>query len=112
MIPEDEVAYHVGSRSYTDFSDTYLSSYPNDCTLGIEMCVQDAEGSYRDDTKYSTASLCADICTRYGLDPFKHIITHQMVVGWKKCPKWYCDHPEDLQYFKHVVSDIIESKEG
>ena len=38
-LPEDEMAYHVGSTSYTKEALSQLSSYPNNCTVGIEMCL-------------------------------------------------------------------------
>jgi N-acetylmuramoyl-L-alanine amidase CwlA len=40
-VPENEMAYHVGANSYTTEALEKLSVYPNDCTIGIEMCVND-----------------------------------------------------------------------
>ena len=37
-LPEEEIAYHVGANKYTPNALKYLSSYPNNCTLGIELC--------------------------------------------------------------------------
>jgi N-acetylmuramoyl-L-alanine amidase CwlA len=38
-VSESEMAYHVGAKSYKQLALERLSSYPNDCTIGIEMCV-------------------------------------------------------------------------
>jgi N-acetylmuramoyl-L-alanine amidase CwlA len=107
MIPDNEMAYHVGSKTYTEYALKKFGTYPNNCTLGIEMCVTDAEGSYPDETWESSVELCAQLCNRHRLDPFEDITTHQSIVGWKVCPKWFRDHPEDLALFKTEVSDIL-----
>jgi N-acetylmuramoyl-L-alanine amidase len=36
-LPEEEMAYHVGANKYTPNALKCLGSYPNNCTLGIEL---------------------------------------------------------------------------
>lgn len=38
-VPEDEMAYHVGAKNYKQLALEKLSSYPNDCTIGVEIAV-------------------------------------------------------------------------
>ena len=108
MIPENEMAYHVGSQKpYTEYARLKFGTYPNNSTIGIEMCVLDAEGSYDDATWKSAVDLCVELCRRHKLEPYRDITTHQSIVGWKVCPKWFRDHPEDLSLFRLEVSNAI-----
>jgi N-acetylmuramoyl-L-alanine amidase CwlA len=45
-VPELEMAYHVGAKTYQTRAVQLLSKYPNDCTIGIEMCVN-ADGDFK-----------------------------------------------------------------
>lgn len=107
MIPDDEMAYHVGSQTYTPYALAKFGTYPNNCTIGVEMCVRDAEGSYPPETWESAVELFADLCRRHSLDPFRDVVTHQTIVGWKVCPKWFRDHPEDLALFRYEIARAI-----
>jgi N-acetylmuramoyl-L-alanine amidase len=116
----DEVAYHVGSaqpdpvsgRIYTDLARAMFGGYasnpkttsPNHVTIGIEMATTDADGTYTPETVAAAVELCAQLCATYSLDPSADIVRHYDVVGWKKCPKWYVDHPEDLAAFHAAVA--------
>ena len=37
-VPENEMAYHVEANKYTPRALRELSSNPNNCTIGIELC--------------------------------------------------------------------------
>jgi N-acetylmuramoyl-L-alanine amidase len=120
-IPEAEVAYHVGSteldpaskKIYTDWARTKFGTFasnpetssPNGCTLGIEMCPIDDQGNFNQATTDAAVELVADICRRLELDPMSDIATHNMVVGWKDCPRLWVNHPEKLQQFKQAVKE-------
>lgn len=93
-LPEDEMAYHVGARSYKKAALEKLSSYPNDCTIGIEMCVNkdgDFEKMYK-----NTVALVADILRRYnwGID---RIWRHYDITG-KDCPRYFVDNGAAVSY--------------
>lgn len=48
--------------------------------------------------------MCADICSRWGLDPLHGgLIRHHDVTG-KICPKWFVDHPDAWEQFKRDVA--------
>ena len=107
VIPDDEMAYHVGSKEYTDYAREKLGSYPNNCTLGIELCHPDWSGQFTRETLTSAARLAAHLCREYDLDPALDITTHHRIVGWKDCPKHFVQHPEMLCAFKIMVHDRI-----
>lgn len=107
VLPESEVAYHCGSKSYTALKELRLGrGNPNFCTVGIEMCHADASGAFHVRTLESTARLAADILERNGLG-IEGLLSHQEVVGWKKCPLWFCEHPEDFEGFKALVAGFL-----
>lgn len=108
-IPEDEVAYHVGAYHYTEYAMAKFGGrQPNYCTLGVELTHMNWEGEFHPNTLILAHELCADICRRYELDPYRDITTHRNVVGYKNCPKWFIDHPYDFQLFQHNVAAAME----
>jgi N-acetylmuramoyl-L-alanine amidase len=123
VMPWGEKAFHVGStlkdpasgQIYTDLARQMFGAYasnpatmsPNRVTIGIEMCHADEMGAYTPETVAAAVELCMQLCQRYALDPATQIIRHIDVVGWKRCPAWYIDHPEDLDAFRAAVADRI-----
>jgi N-acetylmuramoyl-L-alanine amidase len=101
-IPSEEMAYHVGANSYTPEALGSLGHYPNDCTLGIELCHPRADGYFTWKTQYAAQELCALLCIQFGINPAQDIWTHHGVTG-KYCPKWFVDHPEEFEDFKQGV---------
>ena len=119
-IPENELAYHCGSsqidpaskKIYTDWARSKFGSYatekssPNNVTIGIELCVIDEEGHYDKRTLGSAIDLVADICKRKNIT-IEDVGTHNMVVGWKDCPRLWTKHPELFIEFKDSVKSKI-----
>lgn len=84
-LPESEMGYHVGANSYKPEALKQLSSYPNNCTLGIEMCVN-SDGDFK--AMYQrTIELAANILKRYGWGVDK-LWRHFDVTG-KNCPAYF-----------------------
>ncbi|MFI8716187.1 glucosaminidase domain-containing protein [Brevibacillus brevis] len=84
-LPENEMGYHVGAKSYNPDPLKRLSSYPNDCTIGIEMCVN-SDGDFK--LMYqNTLELTADILKRYGWG-VDHLWRHFDITG-KNCPAYF-----------------------
>jgi len=110
-LPWDEVGYHVGSKTYTRLARdifekrAFAKSSPNHYTVGVELCHQNWEGELTDTCWNAAAELVANLCRRYNLNPFKALFTHQMIVGWKECPKWMVQHPDEFELFKRSVAD-------
>lgn len=98
-IPCEEMAYHVGAKSYTPEALSRLGKYPNDCTIGIELCHPSDDGRFSEETLQTAAELCALLCIQFNLDPLQDIWTHHGITG-KNCPKWFVDHPEKFDDFK------------
>jgi N-acetylmuramoyl-L-alanine amidase len=108
VIPTDEMAYHVGSKEYTDYALEKFGDYPNNCTLGIELCHPDWSGQFTRDTFTSAARLAARLCREHDLDPAEDVTTHHRIVGWKDCPRWFVQNPEKFCAFKIMVHDRME----
>lgn len=84
-LPENEMGYHVGAKTYKPDALKQLSSYPNNCTIGIEMCVN-SDGDFK--AMYqNTLELAADILKRYGWG-VDHLCRHFDITG-KNCPAYF-----------------------
>lgn len=95
-IPDDEMAYHVGSKEYTEYG-LSISSYPNARTIGIEFCHPDETGKPTYQTYKHIIELCKFLCVKYKLDPMEDITTHNAITG-KDCPKYYI--AVDSEFFR------------
>jgi len=108
-MPLDEMAYHVGAKTYTPEA-LKLSSYPNNCTIGVELCNVDMEGTFSEKTLESAGWLFAWLCYTHELDPQKDIYRHYDIVGHRKnCPKLFVDNPSKFQEFKDQISSKVKS---
>jgi N-acetylmuramoyl-L-alanine amidase len=101
IIPEDEMAYHVGSKTYTERAEKELGDYPNEWTIGIEMCL-DRNGEITEKTFNRTVDLTVDIIIRNNMKS-NSIFTHKEVVGWKDCPLPWIKNPAYYEKFKSEV---------
>lgn len=108
-LPEEELAYHVGSDTYTNEALKLLSTYPNNCTIGIEMCHQDWTGKPNLETLHATVNLAAQILKANGLSE-KNLWTHKEVVGWKDCHHYYNSNPGEWANFKTAVKEVLSGK--
>ena len=109
-IPDNEVAYHAGSKTYTNRTKKELNSRPNKCTYGIECTHIDDNGKMSDATYNTLVERVADLCIKFNLNPLKHLWTHKEVVGWKNCHKWLNDNPNEWLIFKEKVRDLVNEK--
>lgn len=64
-------------------------------------------GKFTEKTLDSAARLTAQLCFKYNLD-VNDLWTHQGIVGWKDCPRWYNTHPQDWIGFKKRVEDLLK----
>jgi N-acetylmuramoyl-L-alanine amidase len=121
-IPDTEVSYHCGSsqpdpqsgRIYTDWARRKFGPYaerpdinsPNNCTIGIEMCVIDSRGNYTPETLDAARELAARLIkeNRLTLDDLG---THHLVVGWKDCPRLWTESPGTFEGFKEGVRSLV-----
>jgi N-acetyl-anhydromuramyl-L-alanine amidase AmpD len=90
LIPEDEISWCTNSA--------------NSYTISIEACHPNADGVFNQKTYNAYVELCADLCTRWVLDPLHGgLIRHYDVTG-KVCPKWFVEAPQEWQKFKEAVA--------
>lgn len=92
IIPEDEMAYHVGAKQYKT---NQFGSYPNNCLIGVEMCVN-ADGNFAETYKRAVW-LVADILKRYNLNPDTCLVRHFDVTG-KDCPRMFVNDAAAQKY--------------
>lgn len=105
-IPTDEIAYHVGADEYTRFATEKLSSYPNNCTIGVEMCHPNWSGRYTAAVWSRAVALVGDLLMAHRLSP-THITTHHAITG-KECPRWFVTNPSELDRFRWDVEVYME----
>jgi N-acetylmuramoyl-L-alanine amidase len=121
-VPDNEVAYHCGSsqpdpksgRIYTDWARQKFGRYaenpdinsPNNCTIGIEMCILDNSGNFSQETLAAAAWLAAKLIKDHGLT-IGEVGTHNLVVGWKDCPRLWTRYPEKFKEFKENVKALL-----
>jgi N-acetylmuramoyl-L-alanine amidase len=96
-LPLDEMAYHVGAKTYSPGAVTAFGHYPNNCTIGIELCHPDDSGKFTKATLDAATELCWTLCGQFNLAQ-KDIWTHCQITG-KNCPKWFVDHPDEFGEF-------------
>ncbi|MDR2774786.1 MAG: N-acetylmuramoyl-L-alanine amidase [Tannerella sp.] len=101
-LPENEMAYHMGAAKYTPRALGDLSSYPNNCTIGIELCHIDWDGKFTPETLKTTKELILDLCKRYNLG--KHNIYRHYDITGKDCPQYFVT-------YKYRWIDFLESLE-
>ena len=123
-VPDNEIAYHCGSsqidpksgRFYTDWARGKFGRYaaepelnsPNNCTLGVELCVLDAEGNFTNETLKAAAELAANLIKNANLT-VNDLGTHNLVVGWKNCPLLWVKNPILFYEFKERVGSFLEA---
>jgi N-acetylmuramoyl-L-alanine amidase len=98
---ENEVGYHVGASNYTDKAKNELSTYPNNCTLGIELCHIDWDGEFTEKTLQACKELILELCERYNLGE-KNVYRHFDITG-KDCPKLFVKNPDKWDEFLFFV---------
>lgn len=83
-IPESEVAWHVGAKTYTQLKyNLFGNENPNNYLIGIEMCVN-SDGNWNK-TYQNTIELVVDILKKYNLT-IDNIYRHFDITG-KDCPR-------------------------
>jgi N-acetylmuramoyl-L-alanine amidase len=121
-VPDNEAVYHCGSsrpdpvsgRVYTGWARAKFGPYaerpdinsPNNCTIGIELCVIDGDGNFTPATLTAARELAAKLLKDNRLT-LEEAGTHNMMVGWKDCPRLWTKRPELFEEFKEGVRGLI-----
>lgn len=100
-IPDDEMAYHVGAKQYTQWARATLGASPNAKTIGIEICVN-SDGSFWQ-TYSNACRLCAEIMRRHGWK-IDRLIRHYDVTG-KNCPAFLMDDKYAMKYMGRSAAE-------
>ena len=107
-LPVDEMAYHVGAYSYCQGIKESLGSYPNNSTIGLELCHPDWTGRFTKETYGAAVELTATLIKQFNLNPQKDIYRHFDVTG-KICPKFFVEKNEAWNNFKADVEKFLIS---
>lgn len=103
-LPTNEMAYHVGAKLYKPEAVTAFGHFPNNCTIGIELCHPDDSGKFADATLRSARELARELCGQFLLSPTENIWRHyDMGMPGKICPKWFVEHPVEFDAFKQSI---------
>lgn len=109
-VPYDAMAYQVGCpRGYTKVALQRLSSYPNDCVVGIECAHLDMTGKMTPETYASLVQLSARLLKKYNLT-VNDLWLHSEIVGkdYKDCHRWFTTtKPSDWPKFKSDVNTLL-----
>jgi len=111
-MPDEEMHWHAGDETYTPLAEACfdLTGYgPNKSSIGVELCHPDLTGQFNNDTMDSAIKLFAAVMFKYGIDQ-RMIFTHHDIVGWKRCPKYFCDYPQAFIDFKTSVVNELRRK--
>jgi N-acetylmuramoyl-L-alanine amidase CwlA len=110
-VPEDELTYNCGSKTYTERCKNKMGISPNYHTYSIECTHVDWKGKMTDLTYNTLLERCVDLCIKFKLNPLTDIWLHKEVVGWKDCHKWFCDNPNEWDLFKKNVNKVKLNRE-
>lgn len=111
MLPHVGTGNGITAFARRQFGDGLHDGYSkaNYYCIGIELCHEDWEGAFSPQTWRNAVQLCARLCAQLHRDPWRDIITHNIVVGWKDCPRWMVKNPGELQRFQAEVGEAIET---
>ena len=104
-LPNNEVAYHVGAKSYKPRVKTLLNNSPNRHLYGIEVCHPDWSGKYSSITYKTVVNRVADLMIEFDLVPSKDTIWRHYDVTGKDCPHFYVQNPKE---WDKLVNDIVK----
>jgi len=107
IIPEEEIAYSSGSKSYKPGVTSVFGNPPYQNTISIECTHINGKGEMSSDTYTALTALCVYLCKKHRL-PASALVLHYDLTG-KRCHKWFVDNPKEWEIFKEAVE--TESKE-
>jgi len=111
-VPDNEITFNCGSKTYTNRCLKELGKHPNDYTYGIECCHIDDNGNMTKDTYNSLFNRCVELCIKYKLNS-NNLWLHKEVVGWKSCHKFFVLNPDKwVRFKKDVQTEINIIKKG
>jgi N-acetylmuramoyl-L-alanine amidase len=98
------MGYHVGAAKYTPRALAELSSYPNDCTIRIELCHTNWDGEFTRKTLKAAKELILDLCYRHNLGK-DNIYRHYDITG-KECPRYFVIHSDQWLDFLESLEQV------
>lgn len=97
LIPDNEMAYSVGSKSYTTEKYKMMGdTYPNSVVYSIECPTIDLQGNISGKVYNLMVERSADLLIEYGLD-IDRLTLHGIIAG-KDCHKYFCPEWNSVDY--------------
>lgn len=114
-VPDNEYAWHIGSRYYTPMARSRYGPDPGAYLLGLEMVHTDWNGTPTPKTEWLAEQWCAKKCKEHGLLPHIDITTHWHIT-WKRtdkgpCHRFYVEDEKRLDSFRNVVRRMVRDGE-
>jgi N-acetylmuramoyl-L-alanine amidase len=101
-VPDEEVAFHAGATKYNSAALNALgTTYPNNSTIGIELCHPDRTGRFNRETLDAAQELCSKLSVMYGV-PNANLFRHFDITG-KECPLYFVKNEDAWLNFKDSV---------
>ena len=114
-VPESEMAYHVGSHSYSEMAKRRFGPYPNNCLLGGEWYHLDWNGMPDSSTWHNAVEWYGRKALKYGLNPIEDIVNHTEVTGKMTsrgpCHKWFYTRMEEFDRFRLEVKEYMQRED-
>ena len=114
LMDENEMAYHVGAKSYMPLAyERGLMPYPNSHLIGVEMAHPDWSGKPTPLTLRWTVALLVDIFRRYPkLNVMKDLYLHSQITGKVskggfQCHRYYMEHPVAFLILKNRIEEVL-----
>lgn len=118
VIPDNEIAFHVGSNNYTEFARTFFRTQytknrpltPNFVTIGIEMIPIDTEGNFSDLTYDAAIKRVIYHLKKNKLTVDNGLLMHSHIrpINEKACPRRWALDPAEWELFKlRVKKELI-----
>jgi len=101
MMPQNEMAYHVGAKQYMDGIQDKVGKYPNAHMIGIECTHVDWSGRMTGKTEFALQELVIYLLVKHNLTA-KDLYLHYDVTG-KRCHRYYVDNPGKYADFRNNV---------
>jgi len=108
-VPDNEITYNCGSKTYTERCLKELGKNPNYSTYGIECTHIKDDGTMSENTYNTLVERCYDLCKKYKLNS-ENLWLHKEVVGWKPCHKWFVLNPAEWAKFKAIVQKKLDNE--
>lgn len=108
IVPFDEMAWGCWLKNLNSYTPLYkeisgMKWHAAFYCVHIECRHYDEFGRYTDKTYNNMIQFGVWICEKYDVNPWERFDRH-FDITYKKCPRWFVDHPEEWKMFLYRIS--------